>query len=300
MAKLELDSKITNSKIEKGEKRGILYLCATPIGNLEDITLRAKRMMSEVDLIAAEDTRKTIKLLNHFNINTQLTSYHEHNKREKGERLIKLLKEGKNILLVSDAGTPGISDPGTDLVKSAIKENIYIDIIPGATACISALAISGLSTERFTFEGFLPRDKKGKKAFLENIKNVDRTIVIYEAPHRLFKTLEMMLDILGNRKIAVARELTKLYQEIFRGDIVGAINKFKEDRPRGEFTLVIEGYDGKKEKVEDKWEGISVKEHILMYMKSGKSKRDAVKLVAIDRNLPRNQVYKSSIEIKET
>ncbi|HHU69767.1 MAG TPA: 16S rRNA (cytidine(1402)-2'-O)-methyltransferase [Thermoanaerobacterales bacterium] len=282
-----------------GVDKGILYLCATPIGNLEDITLRALRVLKEVDLIAAEDTRNTIKLLNYYDIKTPITSYHEHNKIEKGDKLIELLKSGKDIAVVSDAGTPGISDPGTDLVKKAVSENINVDIIPGASACISALTVSGLSTDRFVFEGFLPKNKKEKEVLLEKLRRETRTIILYEAPHRLAASLRTILKILGNREIAVVRELTKMYQEVFRGNMKEAIEKFNTDKPRGEFTLVIAGNEEVENNDANKWEGLSVEEHILMYMKSGKSKKEAVKLTARDRGIPKNKVYKSSITIKE-
>lgn len=296
---MEVDNRKTIEMKNIGVEKGILYLCATPIGNLEDITLRALRVLKEVDLIAAEDTRNTIKLLNYYDIKTPLTSYHEHNKIEKGEKLIELLKSGKNIAVVSDAGTPGISDPGTDLVKKAISNNIKADIIPGPAACISALTISGLSTDKFVFEGFLPRSKKEKEVLLKKLKEETRTIILYEAPHRLVTSLRTILKILGNREIAVVRELTKMYQEVFRGNVKEAIEKFNTEKPRGEFTLVIVGYEEVENSDIHKWEGLSVEEHILMYMKSGKSKKEAVKLTAKDRDIPKNEVYKSSITIKE-
>lgn len=220
---------------------GSLYLCSTPIGNLEDITLRALRVLKEVDLIAAEDTRHTRKLLSHYQIGTSLTSYHEHNARQKGEHLLKLLQEGKNIAIVSDAGTPGISDPGSLLVGEALAAGVPITPIPGATALITALCVSGLSTERFAFEGFLPRKDKEKKLLLESLQHEERTLVFYEAPHRLLQTLKSCAQIFPDRRLVAARELTKQYEEILRGTPKELLSHFQGVAPRGEFTLLLEG-----------------------------------------------------------
>ncbi|HHY41679.1 MAG TPA: 16S rRNA (cytidine(1402)-2'-O)-methyltransferase [Thermoanaerobacterales bacterium] len=223
------------------EKHGILYLCPTPIGNLEDITLRALKILNEVDYIAAEDTRVTLKLLNHFNIKTPLISYHEHNKKSQGPRLISLLQEGKNIALVTDAGTPGISDPGEDLVKDAIKAGINIVPLPGAIAAICALVASGLSTERFVFEGFLPKKNQDRDRRLLELASEERTIIFYEAPHRIIKTLKVLKDTFGNRKAAVAREMTKIHEEFARGTLEDLIQRFIDVKPKGEMVIVVEG-----------------------------------------------------------
>jgi len=292
----KMEGELMDSILKENEM-GKLYLCATPIGNLEDITLRVLKVLKEVDLIAAEDTRNTRKLLNHYGINTPLVSYHEHNKKEMGEKLVDFLKQGKSVALVSDAGTPGISDPGAGLVNEVIKDGIPVDILPGPSACISALAVSGLSTRRFVFEGFLPRHKKDREAFLEGIKRDERTIVIYEAPHRLLDCLRSIFKVMGDRDVAVVRELTKLFQEVFRGKISEAIEKFERERPRGEFTLVISGAeDGREEGLKD-WEGLAVEEHLLLYMKAGKSKKEAIKLVARDRGIAKREVYDVSVEL---
>lgn len=277
--------------------KGKLYICPTPIGNLEDITLRVLNTLKEVDLIAAEDTRHTIKLLNHFQIKKPLTSYHEHNKREKGEVLIHKLLNGESIALVSDAGMPGISDPGEDLIKLAIEHNIEVTALPGATASILALVLSGLPTSKFVFEGFLPSKEKERKEALLNIKTERRTIILYESPYRIKALLDNMLEVLGNRNIAICRELTKKYEEVFRGNIEEAISKFHEEEPKGEFVVIVQGASEEEENAEKpKWE-ISIKNHLLMYINEGFSKKDAVKKVAEDRGLPKNEVYKESIEI---
>lgn len=273
--------------------RGTLFVCPTPIGNLEDITLRTLRTLKEVDLIAAEDTRRTIKLLNHYKIKKPLTSYHEHNKWEKGEILLKKLKGGEDIGLVSDAGMPGISDPGEELIKSSIEENIEVEVLPGPTASITALILSGLSTDKFAFEGFLPSNKKDRIKELERLRNEQRTIIIYESPYRLLNMLKDIKEVLGNRQISISRELTKVYEETFRGTVEEGIENFKEQK-KGEFVIIVEGG-----KIEEKnpFEKISIKDHIRMYIEEGCSKKDAVKKVALERKLPKNQVYKESIEL---
>ncbi|NLK97923.1 16S rRNA (cytidine(1402)-2'-O)-methyltransferase [Defluviitalea saccharophila] len=279
---------------------GRLYLCATPIGNLEDITYRAVRILKEVDLIAAEDTRHTKKLLNHLEINTPLTSYHEHNKATKGPILIEKLKEGLNIALVSDAGTPGISDPGEDLVRLAHENNILVTPVPGASAVISGLIISGLSTRRFAFEGFLPADNKERKERLKKLSKEDRTIVLYEAPHRLSKTLEALYEALGNRKISIIRELTKQYEEVKQCTLEESIIYYQEVSPKGEFVLVIEGLsDEEMKEIEiKKWETISIDEHFKLYIDEGKDQKEAMKLVAKDRGISKREVYQIIHQIK--
>lgn len=280
---------------------GRLYLCATPIGNLEDITYRAVRVLKEVDLIAAEDTRHTKKLLNHLEIHTPLTSYHEHNKATKGPVLIEKLKEGLNIALVSDAGTPGISDPGEDLVRLAYENNIQVTPIPGASAVISGLIISGLSTRRFVFEGFLPTDNKGRKERLNKLFKEDRTIVFYEAPHRLSKTLEALYEALGNRKISIIRELTKQYEEVKISTLEESIKLYQEIQPKGEFVLVIEGLsDEEINEIEiKKWENMSIEEHYKLYIDEGKTQKEAMKLVAKDRGISKREVYQIIHHIKQ-
>jgi len=274
--------------------KGLLYICPTPIGNLEDITLRTLNVLKEVDLIAAEDTRHTLKLLNHYNIKKPLLSYHEHNKKSKGEILLEKLMEGAKIALVTDAGMPGISDPGEDIIKLCIKEGIEVIALPGATASILALVVSGFSTGKFVFEGFLPAKQKDRIKELERLKDEERTTILYEAPHRLLALLKDMLDIMGNRNISISRELTKIHEETFRGTIDEAINKFNTVKPKGEFVIVLEGAKIVKENL---YEGISVKEHIRKLMEEGLSKKDAVRKVAEERNMPKNEVYKESIDI---
>ncbi|QIB27792.1 16S rRNA (cytidine(1402)-2'-O)-methyltransferase [Caloranaerobacter azorensis] len=279
--------------------KGVLYVCPTPIGNLEDITIRVLNVLKSVDLIAAEDTRHTLKLLNHYDIKKPLTSYHEHNMKQKGKILIDKLLKGENIALVSDAGMPGISDPGEDLIRLAIENGVRVVGLPGPSASLLALVISGLPTNRFVFEGFLPSNKKERRKRLNKIRKEDRTIIFYEAPHRLINSLKDMNEILGDRKIAVARELTKRYEEIFRGTLKEAINKFQKDGIKGEFVLVIEGA-----KIEDNefdnnwWTDITVKEHILFYINKGLGKKEAIKMVAKERNIPKRDVYKESLSLE--
>ncbi len=279
--------------------KGKLYICPTPIGNLEDITLRVLRVLQEVDYIAAEDTRQTIKLLNHFEINKSLTSYHEHNKAKKGQDLIKDLMEGKKIALVSDAGMPGISDPGEDLIKECIDMGIEVEVLPGATAAILALIASGLNTSQFSFEGFLSRDKKKRRERLERIKYEDRTLIFYEAPHRLQETLEDCLKILDNRRAVVGRELTKRYEEFIRGTLVDLITQFREVPPKGEIVLMIEGISAEKldELEKEAFKDLSIKDHLLQLMESGMEKKDAIKEVAKIRKVPKRDVYQEAIDL---
>ncbi|MDK2801289.1 MAG: rRNA (cytidine1402-2-O)-methyltransferase [Clostridiales bacterium] len=278
--------------------KGTLYLCATPIGNLEDITLRTLRILKEVDLIAAEDTRRTIKLLNHFEINKPLTSYYEHNQKEKGEYIVRQLLDGKNIALVSDAGTPGISDPGEDLVKRCIENNIKVSSLPGPVAAITGLILSGLSTNRFVFEGFLTVNKRNRQEHLEQIKNDTRTLIFYEAPHKLINTLKDLLQVLGNRNIAVARELTKKFEEVIRCTIEEAIEKFEQDSPKGEFVLIVEGVNPKKleEQQQRQWQEISIQQHIDMYISQGIDHKEALKRVAKDRGVSKREIYAQQLK----
>ena len=275
---------------------GKLYICPTPIGNLEDMTYRTIRILNEVDLIAAEDTRHSIKLLNHFEISKPLTSYHEHNKDSKGGYLINKLLEGENIALISDAGMPGISDPGEDIIKQAIEHKIDIEVLPGATASITALVGSGLETAKFAFEGFLDRDKKVRRNQLEELKEERRTIIFYESPHRLKDTLKDMLKVLGNRRIAVNREITKKYQEIIREDIETVINIFNEKEVKGEFVLIVEGFKGEKT-VQNSYEDLTEREYVITLMENGVDKKDAIKTVCKDRKLKKDVVYKQVLDL---
>ncbi len=275
---------------------GKLYICPTPIGNLEDMTYRTIRILNEVDLIAAEDTRHSIKLLNHFEISKPLTSYHEHNKDSKGGYLINKLLEGENIALISDAGMPGISDPGEDIIKQAIENNIEIEVLPGATASITALVGSGLETRKFAFEGFLDRDKKRRREQLEDIKHEKRTIIFYESPHRLKDTLKDMLKILGNRSISINRELTKKYQEIIRNDIQGCIDIFNEREVKGEFVLIVEGFKGEIEQVCE-YDHLNERDYVQKLIEEGITKKDAIKIVCKERKLKKDVVYKQVLDL---
>lgn len=272
---------------------GKLYLCATPIGNLDDITLRVLNTLKSVDLIAAEDTRHSIKLLNHFEIKTPMTSYHEFNKVEKARYLVEQMKQGVNIALITDAGTPGISDPGEELVKQCYEAGIELTSLPGPAACITALTISGLATRRFCFEAFLPTDKKEKHWILEELKSETRTIIIYEAPHRLVKTLEELFETLGQRRITVCRELTKKYETAFRTTFSEALSHYKETEPRGECVILIEGKSIAqiKEELSKSWEEMTIEEHMDHYLSQGVEKKEAMKMVAKDRGISKRDVY---------
>lgn len=272
---------------------GKLYLCATPIGNLEDMTYRVVRILGEVDLIAAEDTRNSIKLLNHFEIKTPMTSYHEYNKIEKGKKLVEKLQEGMNIALITDAGTPGISDPGEELVKMCYEAGIEVTSLPGAAACITALTLSGLSTRRFSFEAFLPTDKKEKQAVLKELEDETRTIILYEAPHRLVRTLQELLESLGNRRITICRELTKKHETAFQTTLKEAISYYELNEPKGECVLVLEGKSREEIKAEEiaRWEEMSIEEHMDYYLNQGIAKKEAMKMVAKDRGIGKRDVY---------
>lgn len=272
---------------------GKLYLCATPIGNLEDMTFRVVRTLGEVDLIAAEDTRNSIKLLNHFEIKTPMTSYHEYNKIEKGKKLVEKLQEGMNIALITDAGTPGISDPGEELVKMCYEAGIEVTSLPGPAACITALTLSGLSTRRFAFEAFLPTDKKEKQAVLKELENETRTIIMYEAPHRLVRTLQELLENLGDRRVTVCRELTKKHETAFTTTLEEAVRYYEENDPKGECVLVIEGRSREELRQEEvaKWEEMSIEEHMEYYLNQGVAKKEAMKLVAKDRGVSKRDIY---------
>lgn len=277
---------------ELGEfMEGTLYICPTPIGNLEDITIRTIEVLKEVDLIAAEDTRHTLKLLNHYGIKKPLTSYHEHNIREKGNYLINQLKEGKSIALVSDAGMPGISDPGHDLIKLCVKEDIRLIGLPGPSASLLALVVSGLDTDKFVFEGFLPSKKMDRKKALENLSSELRTIILYESPHRIKACVEDIYNIFGNRKISLSRELTKHYEETIRGDMEHLLKVLDERELKGEMILVIEGATETKEEYD-------IKEELEYFMNLGLSSKDAIKAVVDKTGLSKNEVYKESLKLK--
>ena len=278
---------------------GELYLCATPIGNLEDMTFRCIRVLKEADVIAAEDTRNSIKLLNHFEIKTPMTSYHEFNKVEKARVLVEKLLKGETVALITDAGTPGISDPGEELVRQCIEAGIKVTPVPGAAACINALIMSGMPTRRFCFEAFLPSDKKEKADVLEQLKAEQRTIIIYEAPHRLLRTLTELESALGGmRKIAVCKELTKRHETVYRDTISGALGYYTANEPKGEYVLVIEGRSPK-ELLEEKraaWDDMSIEEHLNMYVSRGMDKKDAMKLVAKDRGVSKRDIYNALLD----
>ncbi|MEE0072239.1 MAG: 16S rRNA (cytidine(1402)-2'-O)-methyltransferase [Lachnospiraceae bacterium] len=281
---------------------GTLYLCATPIGNLEDMTFRVIRTLKEVDMIAAEDTRNSIKLLNHFEIKTPMTSYHEYNKIEKGHKLVQMLLEGKNLALITDAGTPGISEPGEELVQMCYEAGVPITSLPGAAACITALTLSGLSTRRFAFEAFLPSDKKERQQVLEELKNDTRTVICYEAPHRLVKTLKELLEALGNRRITICRELTKKHETAWQTHIAEACEYYQENVPKGECVLVIEGRSREELKAEEQeqWEQMPLEAHMEHYESQGMDHKSAMKQVAKDRGVSKRDIYRMLLELGQS
>lgn len=278
--------------------KGTLYLCATPIGNLEDMTFRAVRILKEVDVIAAEDTRNSVKLLNHFDIHTPMTSYHEFNKIDKGQYLVKRLLEGENIALITDAGMPGISDPGEELVRMCRDAGVPVTAVPGACACVTALVISGRPTRRFCFEAFLPTDKKERRAVLEELKTETRTSIIYEAPHRLVKTLQELLNELGDRKITVCKELTKKHETGFETTLKEAVPYYEQNEPRGEYVLVLEGCSRQQmeQKAQDAWKEMSLGDHMKLYEEQGMNRKDAMKQVAKDRGVGKREIYQALLE----
>ena len=282
---------MTNSK-------GTLYLCATPIGNLEDMTFRAVRILKEVDVIAAEDTRNSVKLLNHFDIHTPMTSYHEFNKIDKGQYLVKRLLEGENIALITDAGMPGISDPGEELVRMCRDVGVPVTAVPGACACVTALVISGRPTRRFCFEAFLPTDKKERRAVLEELKTETRTSIIYEAPHRLVKTLQELLNELGDRNITVCKELTKKHETGFETTLKEAVPYYEQNEPRGEYVLVLEGCSRQQmeQEAQDAWKEMSLGDHMKLYEEQGMNRKDAMKQVAKDRGVGKREIYQALLE----
>lgn len=280
---------------------GMLYLCATPIGNLEDITFRVINTLKKVDLIAAEDTRNSIKLLNHFDIKVPMTSYHEFNKIEKAKVLVQKMLDGIDVALITDAGTPGISDPGEELVRQAYAAGIQVTSLPGAVACVTALTLSGLSTRRFCFEAFLPTDKKERAMVLEEMERETRTIILYEAPHRLKKTLAELFEKLGDRKITLCKELTKRHENAFLTTISQAMDYYEEQEPRGEYVLVIEGKSHQDiiEEKQQKWEEISIEKHMEIYLGKGFSKKDSMKMVAKDRGISKREVYQYLLDLEK-
>ncbi|MCI8416993.1 MAG: 16S rRNA (cytidine(1402)-2'-O)-methyltransferase [Lachnospiraceae bacterium] len=281
--------------------QGMLYLCATPIGNLEDITLRVLRTLKEVDLIAAEDTRNSIKLLNHFDIHTPMTSYHEYNKVQKAHELIVRMQEGEKIALITDAGTPGISDPGEELVRMCVEAKVPVTSLPGACACITGLTLSALSTRRFAFEGFLPTEKRERQEVLGELAEETRTILIYEAPHRLLRTLEELGVLLGDRPVTVCRELTKKHETAFPTTLFSAKAYYSQEEPRGECVLIIQGKsrrDIREEQIRS-WEKLSLDEHMDLYLGQGMDRRDAMKAVAKDRGLGKREVYQQLLSRRE-
>ena len=278
---------------------GKLYLCATPIGNLEDITYRVLRTLKEVDLIAAEDTRNSIRLLNHFEIKTPMTSYHEYNKIDKAYQLVAKMREGKNIALITDAGTPGISDPGEDIVRICYEEGIPVTSLPGAAACITALTMSGLPTRRFAFEAFLPKDKKEHQAVLEELKTETRTIIIYEAPHHLVRTLQELSDTLGgDRRLTICRELTKRHEEKLQMTLADSLSYYEVNEPRGEYVLIIAGRSREEMKKEEQagWEALSLEEHMAHYESQGIDRKEAMKRVAKDRGVSKRDIYQALLK----
>ncbi len=289
---------MTFMDIRGNEMTGTLYLCATPIGNLEDITFRVLRTLKEVDLIAAEDTRNSIKLLNHFEIKTPMTSYHEFNKIEKAYQLVAKLKEGKNIALITDAGTPGISDPGEEIVRICYEEGIPVTSLPGAAACITALTMSGRPTRRFAFEAFLPREKKERAAVFEELKEETRTIIIYEAPHHLVKTITELHEILGNRELTVCRELTKKHEEKMQTTFQDLLNYYSKQDPRGEYVLIICGKSREEivRRQQESWESMTIEAHMELYESQGIDHKEAMKRVAKDRGVSKRDIYQQLLK----
>ncbi len=283
--------------MERSNGQGMLYLCATPIGNLSDITGRVLETLKSVDVIAAEDTRNSIKLLNHFEIKVPLTSYHEYNKYDKANELIDMMWEGKNVALITDAGTPAISDPGEVLTDMCIKAGIKVTSLPGPCALVTALSMSGLSARRFVFEGFLPSDKKERRRILAELENETRTIILYEAPHHLRSTLSELYDHFGNRGMALCRELTKKFEETIRMPMLDMIDYYKEHEPKGEYVLVIEGKDIEQieEESADRWRNTDINEHMALYESKGYDRKEAMKKVASDRGMTKRDVYRQLI-----
>ena len=281
---------------------GMLYLCATPIGNLEDMTFRAVRILEEADLIAAEDTRNSVKLLNHFDIHTPMTSYHEYNKYEKGRKLVEKMLEGSTVALITDAGTPGISDPGEELVRMCYEAGIPVTAVPGAAACITGLILSGLPTRRFAFEAFLPTDKKEREAVIDSLRQEQRTIVLYEAPHRLVKTLTLLARTLGeDRRVSICRELTKKHETVFRSTLGQAVSYYESTEPKGECVIIAEGLSREQieQEAREKWEDMSIEDHVAHYMSMGDDRKEAMKKAARDRGVSKRDIYNYLEQNKE-
>ena len=281
---------------------GMLYLCATPIGNLEDMTFRAVRVLKEADLIAAEDTRNSVKLLNHFDIHTPMTSYHEYNKYEKGRKLVEKMQAGCTVALITDAGTPGISDPGEELVRMCHEAGIPVTAVPGAAACITGLVISGLPTRRFVFEAFLPSDKKEREAVLDSLRHEQRTMVIYEAPHRLVKTLKLLARTLGeDRRVSICRELTKKHETVFRSTLGHSASYYESTEPKGECVIIIEGLSREQmeQEARGKWESMSIEDHVGYYLSQGEDRKEAMKKAAKDRGVSKRDIYNYLEQNKE-
>lgn len=281
---------------------GMLYLCATPIGNLEDMTFRAVRILEEADLIAAEDTRNSVKLLNHFDIHTPMTSYHEYNKYEKGRKLVEKMLEGSTVALITDAGTPGISDPGEELVRMCYEAGIPVTVVPGAAACITGLILSGMPTRRFAFEAFLPTDKKEREAVLDSLRQEQRTIVLYEAPHRLVKTLKLLARTLGEeRRVSICRELTKKHETVFRSTLGQAVSYYESTEPKGECVIIAEGLSREQieQEAREKWEDMSIEDHVAHYMSMGDDRKEAMKKAARDRGVSKRDIYNYLEQNKE-
>ena len=281
---------------------GMLYLCATPIGNLEDMTFRAVRVLKEADLIAAEDTRNSVKLLNHFDIHTPMTSYHEYNKYEKGRKLVEKMQAGCTVALITDAGTPGISDPGEELVRMCHEAGIPVTAVPGAAACITGLVISGLPTRRFVFEAFLPSDKKEREAVLDSLRHEQRTMVIYEAPHRLVKTLKLLARTLGEeRRVSICRELTKKHETVFCSTLGQSASYYESAEPKGECVIIIEGLSREQmeQEAREKWEDMSIEDHVAHYMSQGEDRKEAMKKAAKDRGVSKRDIYNYLEQNKE-
>lgn len=284
------------------EMAGKLYLCATPIGNLEDITYRVVRILGEADLIAAEDTRNSIKLLNHFGIKTPMTSYHEYNKVEKARELVRLMQEGRNIALITDAGTPAISDPGEELVRQCAEAGVEVTSLPGPAACVTALTLSALPTRRFCFEAFLPADKAERARVLQDLERESRTIILYEAPHHLKKTVEELYGVLGDRPMALCRELTKKFEEVRRTSLAVEAARLQTEEPRGEYVLVIEGksFEKQEKEAQESWQQMSIAEHMALYTAKGFDKKEAMKRVAKDRGVSKRDIYQALLETEES
>lgn len=290
---VEAYDEVTAGGVQSHTGAGQLYLCATPIGNLEDITFRVLRILKEADVIAAEDTRNSIKLLNHFEISTPMTSYHEYNKYDKAKTLVEKMLKGETVAVITDAGTPGISDPGEELVRQALEAGIKVSSVPGAAACITALTMSGQATRRFAFEAFLPTDKKEREEVLKEMAAETRTIVMYEAPHRLVKTLKLLSERLGDRKVTVCRELTKRHETAFQSTLEGAVAYYEANDPKGECVIVIAGRSREEIRQEEKarWEDMSIEDHMEHYISQGLDRKEAMKKVAKDRGVQKREIY---------